>query len=727
MANTAHVYKAKSGNYNVSFHHPIVRDGTIGKKIHRGLKVSNSEDADRLRAQIDELLTIAANTPSLLLPRSSAEQKYDRVIVDAFYDCMTPEPIDYTALRERLMPLPPRGWVPHVLVAGGTGVGKSRLSQHMLQTTRENFPMRGAGRTTVSDTEVIVGDVDYSAAMTFFSENEIRQIVKENVVEACSFAQDEQSRARIASKLLVDADKRFRFNFLLGNWIGDDSAVDDDDDFDERDEPALPIGTEGKPDAMRWANLGSCVDRIIEITAVAIEEAKKQLPAPDELTADDWLPYIDQEQVDGLAEEILDELERRLCAATGATSWPVSYQVPATPEKAEFFLRLQRFYQNDRKLFGLLVTPLVQGIRVQGRFFPPEWAGESLKSWVLLDGQGVGHEQGEPTNVDRTIPPELAKKFSSADLVCLVDRAVPAMTGDAPTLLEHLLTRGYLDRLLLVFTNFESVDAPDLDANGRKAKVLEGLSNAIQRIVLPKAQRILLERNALSQSYFLSKLNLDDILVKSTKAAIKSIFDRIEAGTSKPAKIRNIRPMYNEYDIANIVSEGIQSYRRDWSEASLASRNYKIIEALTNWIGNAYSDGYPRRRLYPGQNLSERLVSAISVSLEEPREWTPITPTDEEQSEILNAIRTKVADRIDQYCRQAVIQDPRTTRWLPAYQNISGLGTLRKRAKVVSRILEDQVELPEEGLGRFTKDIWQRVEDTIVEVCCKDDEISEVA
>jgi hypothetical protein len=163
------------------------------------------------------------------------------------------------------------------------------------------------------------------------------------------------------------------------------------------------------------------------------------------------------------------------------------------------------------------------------------------------------------------------------------------------------------------------------------------------------------------------------------------------------------------------------------SKVRVASRNNKIIEALTNWIGNAYSDGYPKRRLYPGQNLSERLVSAISVHLEEPREWSPITPTEDEQSSILNAIRGKAAVRIDRYCRQIVIQDPRTTRWLPAYEKISGLGTLRRRAKVVSRILEDQVELPEEGLGKFAKDIWQCVEDTIVEVCTADEKKSDAA
>jgi len=725
MANAAHVYKAKSGNYNMSFHHPIVREGTIGKKIHRGLKVADDLEAERLRKQIDELLQIAADTPSLLLPRSSAEQKYARVIVDAFYDCMTPEPIDYKALRDRMMPLPPRAWVPHVLIAGGTGVGKSRLAQHLLQTTSRNFPMRGAGRTTVSDTEVVIGDVDYSAVMTFFAENEIRQTLKENIIEACSFAQGETDRARIASKLLVDADKRFRFNFVLGNWAeSGNAAEDEDDDLDEsNDEMSLPAA----PDIARWSNLGVSVERIIGITETALRDAEKQLPEKNELDADDWLPFIDQEQVDALAEEILGELEIRLCAATGASSWPVSYQIPATNDRDEFFVRLQRFYQNSRKLFGILVTPLVQGIRVRGRFFPPEWAGKSLRNWVLLDGQGVGHEQGEPTGMDRTIPPELAQKFSSADLICLVDRSAPSMTGDAPTLLEHLLTRGYLERLLLCFTFFESVEAPDLDGKGRKTKVMEGLSNAIQKIVLPKAQRVLLEKNALSQSYFLSSLNLEDVAVKSTRAAIKLICDRIQTGTSKPAKVENVRPMYNEYEIANLVSNSIIAYRRDWSESSLASRNYKIIEALTNWIGNTLGDGYPRRRLYPGQNLSERLVSAISIHLEQPREWAPITPNEVEQSKILNAIRTSAADRIDRYCRQVVIQDPRTSRWRPAYKDISGTGTLRKRAKVVSRILEDQAELPEEGLGQFAKDIWQQVEEAIVEVCCKKEQVSDVA
>src|SRR5437868_4973764 len=167
MANKAHIYKSKSGNWNISFHHPICREGSIGKKIHRSLKVTEEADALRLRDQMDQLLDLA-DTPSLLPTRSHvlASGKYADVVIFAFFDCMTPEPVDYVALRERAMQLPKRAKkgrpVPHVLVTGPTGAGKSRLFQHLLHTTRENFPMRGAGRTTVADNEIIVDDVDYS-------------------------------------------------------------------------------------------------------------------------------------------------------------------------------------------------------------------------------------------------------------------------------------------------------------------------------------------------------------------------------------------------------------------------------------------------------------------------------------------------------------------------------------------------------------------------------------
>lgn len=727
MANTAHIYKSRSGNWNISFHHPICREGSIGKKIHRSLKVSEEAEAQALRQQMNELLA-AAETPSLLPARTHAiaQQKYDRVIVDAFFDCLTPEPVDYLDLRQRAMPLPPkmgkRGPNPRVLVAGSTGVGKSRFIQHLLQTTSFNFPMRGAGRMTVADTEIIVDDIDFAAVVTFYTENEIREIVKENILEACAFAHREKDdKAKIASKLLVDSDQRYRLNFVLGDWKDNTQAGSETDDDSEDEEQEFELDDDVDASGSRWMNLENCVERIVSLAERALEKARSDLqPGPsdeDEQVVEElWLQYIDRDQLDAVTEEILEELERRLFSATGQASWPVIHRVADTPDKTEFFRQLRPFYQNHRKLFGSLVTPLVQGIRVRGRFAPPQWAATDQPTWVLLDGQGVGHEQNKPMKINRTVPPELTRKFSDADLICLVDRAVPAMTGDAPILLENLIARGHQDRLSFVFTHFEDVEAPDLDLTGRRAKVLEGLSNAIQGIgSLPKSQRVRLERTAESRTYFLARLNRAEIKHKPTQGEMKRICDHFKRGGEvAPPKLR---PLYNEYQIASVLEPEIKAYRADWRETELASYHWKIMEALTNWIGHAYSDGYPKRNLYPGQDLSQRLVSAISRALESPTKWEPFKPeSEDDESRILNLIRSKVSDQVDTYCRETLVRDPRMGFWLAAYETISGKGTKVRRARAIARILEDRAQLPNEGLGKFTKDVWQIVEKAITEV-----------
>jgi hypothetical protein len=342
-----------------------------------------------------------------------------------------------------------------------------------------------------------------------------------------------------------------------------------------------------------------------------------------------------------------------------------------------------------------------------------------LPSWVLIDGQGVGHEQGNATKINRTISPELAKKFSAADVICLVDRAVPAMTGDAPILLENLIVRGHQDRLALVFTHFENVAAPDLNMEGRKEKVLEGLSSAVQAIVsLPKGQRVLLEQTAEQKAYFLARLDRPEITLKFTQSEMRRLREHFDRSIDE-RELPEFKPLYNEYSFANVLNREIQSYRRDWSAPELASYQWKIMQALTNWIGHAYSDGYPKQNLYPGQDLSRRLVAAISAELEAPTKWIPYKPTQDEESRILNAIRAAIGDRIDRFCRNILVHDPRGAFWLPAYEDIYGPGTQVRRARAIARILEDRAQLPDEGLGQFTKDIWQIVEKTVTEVCSR--------
>jgi hypothetical protein len=118
------------------------------------------------------------------------------------------------------------------------------------------------------------------------------------------------------------------------------------------------------------------------------------------------------------------------------------------------------------------------------------------------------------------------------------------------------------------------------------------------------------------------------------------------------------------------------------------------------------------------QSSPPKPVAAISIELESPTDWDPYKPESEaEESRILNAIRSAVGDQIDAYSRDVLVRDPRQEFWLPAYETIHGPGTQVRRARAVSRILEDRAQLPDEGLGKFTKDVWGIVEKTITEVC----------
>ena len=88
------------------------------------------------------------------------------------------------------------------------------------------------------------------------------------------------------------------------------------------------------------------------------------------------------------------------------------------------------------------------------------------------------------------------------------------------------------------------------------------------------------------------------------------------------AALPNYRPLYNEYQFADALRQEIEAYRQTWSELGLGHYHWKIMDALTNWIGH----GYPKRGLYPGHDLSHRLISAISNKLEFPIKWEPYNP-----------------------------------------------------------------------------------------------------
>lgn len=75
--------KGKKG-YTINYRHPVVkdRDGKYGLKIHRGLGTTDPEEADKLVAQLQEL--VDDETWWDYSKRKEAYSHYDSIVVDAF-------------------------------------------------------------------------------------------------------------------------------------------------------------------------------------------------------------------------------------------------------------------------------------------------------------------------------------------------------------------------------------------------------------------------------------------------------------------------------------------------------------------------------------------------------------------------------------------------------------------------------------------------------------------
>ena len=69
--------------------------------------------------------------------------------------------------------------------------------------------------------------------------------------------------------------------------------------------------------------------------------------------------------------------------------------------------------------FGKVLTPLVDGIRVQGPFYPELEGVETAPKLVLIDGEGIG----DTANDASSISTRMTQKFEMVDSILVVDNA----------------------------------------------------------------------------------------------------------------------------------------------------------------------------------------------------------------------------------------------------------------------------------------------------------------
>lgn len=693
--------------WSATFRHPVRTDsrGQRGLKVRRGLGTTDEAEADRY---IDELNQLLANESWWSGDRRiDADRQFSSVVVSAFFDGIEAGDLDSEGRREAIISMPNRdSGYSQILFLGTTGAGKTTLLRHVIGSdpVEDRFPSTSTARTTTADIEIIMAEEPFRAAVTFMPEHEVRAHIDECLEEACSEAVQGRSNAKIMAALLQHREQRFRISYILGTW-SDPSGIDDADfNFeDQEDDLFIEIDesetTTPEENAKNHGRLAEYL-RVIRTLSGEVETkvAATLGPLKDQKGADDraaWLELFGNEVYEHqsfaeLVLDILDDVQSRFamvpagnieCSSSG---WPVLWSAEEA-DRSRFLAQVRWFSSNHHKQFGKLLTPLVDGIRVSGPLLPA--LSPDRPKLVLLDGQGLGHTATTASSISTRI----TQKFSSVDMILLVDNAQQPMQAAPLALLRAVGSSGYANKLAVAFTHFDQVKGANLGTFEQKREhVAASVTNAITSLRDQVGAGVAgaLDRQIERQSAFLGGLDRPTAKLPSGfQRELTKIIDAM-ARASEQKYIGDCVAIYEFKGLEIALRDAVDGFRDPWRARlglayhdGIAKEHWTRVKALTRRLANGWGDEYDN--LTPVADLLARLQEEASKWLDRPADWAG--DTDEAQREAaLDRIRQAVFSRLQQLTQRR-LKDDQVASWRTAYDH-SGTGSGARRAKTIDDI-----------------------------------------
>ncbi|MGK9270715.1 hypothetical protein KXR83_06895 [Williamsia muralis] len=710
------------------------------KRFRYGLGTRDDDAADTLVAQINELLSDRRWWS--LSARPEATGRFAPKAVDIFYGAMTSNSVDSASVRENLLPYPSRelGYR-RILFLGTTGSGKTTVLRQLIGThpDLERFPTTATGRTTIADTEVVLSDGPFAAAVTFFSLDEVSAHLQDCVLQAVLSVRRGEGRAEVRRSLLRHKDERFRFNYVLGDGLTEESPTN---------EIALLANTSfaskstkieaGMPELgelpLRQTNevIGQLIDKIFEIaqnTAKRIETDLGNAATDEDQRVRDILveegleeQLRDDDDVHALKDDLVEEIRKRfdLIGDTGELTktrqgWPESWSW-ATDDRGAFIRELRRFTSNSKTGFGRLLTPLVDGVRVSGPF-RPRWNDGVSPKLILIDTEGLGHTVESATSISS----KFTRLIAEADAVALVDSAQNPIQAAPATLLRAMARTGHGAKLHICFTHFDAVSGDNLPTDADRAlHVINACDGVLARI--GKDLGIFAERPLRARvrdaTYFLS--DCQRVLNEDTDGLTIGEFDRLLVGLQDSGDrptLADTRPRYDRTNLVVAVRDAVEEFHTYWnarlgrtSSPDVEAAHWGSVKALSRRFAVMNQDEY--QNLHPVADLQGWLQSQVWLLIQSPLEWTGGEPSDEEKQALYDELANRLSERMLDLSHERLFSQ-RGKEWTDAYL-LSGKGSTFDRARVIAEhIYATAVPIPQSTPDPNQNEFLHRVIDLV--------------
>ena len=639
-------------SWSVIFRHPVRLDlasGKPGRRVRRGLGTADEAQADNLIDQLNEIL----RTEELWAPaaRNLAAERFAPRVIEIFYEGLESARVDFPLLRQELIPLPGADdGYRRVLLLGTTGAGKTTVVRQLLGTDpeTERFPSTSTAKTTVADTELIcTTDILYRAAVTFTPRDEVIDYLTENVSAAALAAYRSRPDAEITRRILDHVNQRYRFSYVLGRGevVDFDDVVDDTDDetdeIDPNDYGTVDLATTSQILRDAVTKLKLVVSRHVSSVTTDLEEFAEDERVLEELIEESLDADLRQsEEFHSIVDELVDEIEKRFRTldvgelTRNRQGWPATWYWE-TNDRAAFIKVVTRFSSNYAPLFGRLLTPLVNGIRVSGPF-QPEWAPRTPKL-VLVDGEGLGHT---PNSV-ATLSTHVATQLEEVDAVLLVDNAAQPMQAAPVAALKSIAVSGNAAKLHFLFTHFDQVAGDNLPTfSAREEHVLASVENVLKAIgdeLGPAAERVL-RRRIENARFFVG--NIQELLNPKKKTGSRTIgqFEDLLKILEYPELAAETGPSIPVFDRMNLslaVTEAAKAFHARWRgllglevSQDAPKEHWTRIKALTRRLAEGWTDQYDS--LQPAADLRNQLQVQIYLMLQRPVRWEGGEPSDDD-------------------------------------------------------------------------------------------------
>ena len=708
---TATLTNSGRAGWSVIFRHPVIVDPGTGQpplRIKRGLGTQ------------DELNSLLADPAFWNLgARSVAAPRFESRVIDIFFSPMVPEELNHALHREKYIHIPATGEDGYrsLLLMGTTGAGKTTLVRQLLGTDprKERFPSVSTSRCTVADTELVLTDGPFEAVATFASQAEVREAVDECLAAAVLAAHRKLSDGEIVRRMLNHVDQRFRFSYVLGSGKVEES------DESEADDPSLPDPDDGVPELTRQADLAATnkiiADLLNQIKEIAerhgavlrrdLVKSENDQRVADELFEEELDKLLtEDEEFQAAGDQMMGEIRRRFdlldpsCVEVNRQDWPVLWHWQSE-DRQSFLREVTRFSSNYAPLFGQLLTPLVNGMRVCGPFVP-EWRMDAPKL-VLIDVEGLGHSAESSS----TIPSSLVERFDQVDAIVLVDNGTQPMQAASMAALRAIISSGSVDKLLFAFTHFDQVQAPNLaSVRDRESHILGAAENMIRHIgeqLGPQAMRDL-RRRLEHNRFFLGGINQRlDLTTRSGKRTAQSLNRLVDdtMAMGKQFEPVAVTPVYDRFNLVLAIRNAAITFHEDWRGIlglAVTPRTNKAhwarVKALNRRLAEGWAEEYIS--LAPIADLWTDLREQIYRVIQNPVEWQgrPVLELEDEARRIIDLFANQISSRLGTLVRRRIRTD-RIQKWQSAY-GLSGRGSTFTRARVISSdIYETAAPIPD--------------------------------